>query len=134
VIQPRETPRAPFDLRLEAEMLDGESCQVRLLLLSARGGTAAVEFDLPDEVAATEGALRRECALPAGVRHEERLVVRVPAGGHRLLAAAAEMEGRRAEAFLEFGDPPTAAQRGLRTRSAASGEGVLRIGPEELGK
>lgn len=131
VVRPRGVPRVPFHLDLQAEMLDPVRCELRVSLRSAEGGPACLEFSLPPGVAA-EGELYRECWLEGQAGREERLVVRVPPEGHRLLGVLATVEGRRAEAYVEFGEPPRAEERGLRTRQSAEGDQVLRIGPEEL--
>jgi len=131
VVLPRGGPRVPFHLDLQAEMLDRVRCELRVSLRSAQGGPACLEFSLPPGVAA-EGELYRECWLERQAGREERLVVRVLAEGHCLLGVLATVEGRRAEAYVEFGEPPQAEERGLRTRQSAEGDRVLRIGPEEL--
>jgi len=132
VIAPREAPRLPFRVDVGAQMVDREVCEVRLRLRSSQGGAATVEFTLPDGAELVEGPLARGLDLAPGSENEERLVVRVPEGGHRMLAVVATVNGRRAEAFVEFGERPSAEDRGLGVRTGSGGDRVLRLGPEEL--
>jgi len=132
VLQPRGVVRVPFKVRLNARMETEERCEVVLDVQAPQGGPAEVEFSLPGEISAVEGEiLRRPVLRPDEVRRE-RLLVQVPPEGHYLLGVIVIIEGRRSEAFVRFGEPPTAEEKGLRTRQGAGGDRVLRVGPEDL--
>jgi hypothetical protein len=117
---------------IEAEPVDGQNVRILLRLRSPQGGTAEVDFRLPEGAVAVDGELHRRCDLDAGVNREERLLVRVPEGDYHLISIMASLDGRLSEGFVEIGEPPTANERGLRTRTRPDGSGVLRIGPEDL--
>jgi hypothetical protein len=134
VIQPRGSPRAAFDLRLQAVPAGGDDWSLLLHLGHPRGGSGSVEFSLPDGFEVIEGEIRREFTLQPGEDRLDRIVIRVPRTGYRTIAASAVIEGRREEAYAVFGERPTAEERGLRIRVTGSGERVLRSGPEDAGR
>lgn len=134
VVQSRETPRSPFFMGIEADLVDAGSVRIVLHLRSPQAGQAEVDFRLPAGAAAVEGELHRLCELDAGVNREERLLALVPDGAYHLIGIMASVDGRLSEAFVEIGEPPTAIEQGLRTRTRPDGSGVLRIGPEDLGE
>jgi len=119
---------------IEADLVDAGSVRIVLHLRSPQAGQAEVDFRLPEGAAAVEGELHRQCELDAGVNREERLLAQVPDGAYHLIGIMASVDGRLSEAFVEIGEPPTAIEQGLRTRTRPDGSGVLRIGPEDLGE
>ncbi len=110
-----------------------ERCEVVLDLQAPHGGPAEVEFSLPERVIAVEGETLRRLELGPHEVRRERLVVQLPPEGHYLVGARVTIDGRRSEAFVRFGEPPTAEEKGFRTRLGSGGERVLRLGPEDLG-
>jgi hypothetical protein len=134
VIVPRETPRSPFFLGLKAQALDDEACEIKLEVSSRIGGPTTVEFSLPEGAVIAEGDRIQEATLEVGEAREFRIVVKVPRAGHDYVAAYATVEGRRGEAFVEFGDPPTAEERGFEVRTRNLGQRIIRINSDEKPK
>jgi hypothetical protein len=134
IMNPRGSPRAAFDLRLQAEPAGGDDWTLLLHLGAPRRGQGSVEFSLPDGFEVLEGEVLREFTLQPGEDRLDRIVIRVPRTGYRTIAAAAVIDGRREEAYAAFGERPTAEERGLRIRVTGSGERVLRTGPEDVGR
>ena len=130
VILPRETPRIPFRLDLDARMADGETCELIVRLSAPGGGPAQMEFSLPDGMEALDGEVRRVVALEGGEPWEERLVVHVPPQGYFLAGVTASVSGRQSTAYVQFGDPPTAEERGREVREGPGGERILRLREE----
>ena len=134
VIVPRETPRSPFFLRLNTRALDEEACEIKLEVSSRIGGSTTVEFSLPEGAVVSEGDRIQEAVLAVGEAKEFRVVVQVPRASHEFVAAYATVEGRRGEAFVEFGDPPGAEERGFEVREREVGQRIIRIGEQEKPK
>jgi hypothetical protein len=134
ILNPRGTPRSAFDARLEADFLGGDLWALRFILESPRGGAGSCEFSLPEGFDAVEGALRRDLVLQPGIPSEERLVIRVPRDGYRTIAASAVIEGRREEAYADFGERQDPEAMGLRVRVRDSGDQVIRFDESDVGR
>lgn len=130
IVVPSRSPRVPFFLDLKADMIDPDTCEILLSLRSHEGGPARVEFVLPEGILLAEGELVREDGLEAGELKIHRLVVKVPRDGHRTIGAQATVGEKRAEAFLEFGERPTAEERGFSVRTREKGDRILRFSKE----
>ncbi len=134
VILPRQSPRIPFQLQLEADLLDPETCQVQVRLHSPQGGAATLEYALSEEAVITAGQPYQEAVLEAGAVWEDRILLRLPREGFHILGAAATLDGRNTEAYVEIGERPSAVDRGLRVGVLKSSQQFLRVDETDVGQ